>query len=166
MRARRLDWGFPRWGEYGQERDPVRVRLCDRFGCTEKGEHPAPKSAHSKERWLFCERHAAEYNRSWDYFEGLSAEEAARMKKEDEAHRDYARADTWTWMGPDGSSARDEALEVLDLDNKATNDEIKRAYRKLAKRYHPDINPGDMEAEKRFHDIRAAYDLLMASAGV
>ena len=50
MKARRLDWGFPRWGEYGQEQDPVRVRLCDRFGCTEKGEHPAPKSAHSKER--------------------------------------------------------------------------------------------------------------------
>ncbi|MGD8326085.1 MAG: J domain-containing protein [Sphingomonadales bacterium] len=164
MSARTLDWGFPRWGEYGRDQDPVQVRLCDRIGCMEKGEHPAPKSPNSREKWHFCERHAAEFNRSYNYFAGVSAEEAERMQKEDEAQREYARANTWTWMGPDGSSAREEALDVLGLPGTATPDEIKRAYRKLAKRYHPDINPGDPEATKMFHDVRAAYDLLKEAA--
>ena len=163
MANRSMNWGFPRWGDYGVEQEPIRVRLCDRFGCTERGDFPAPKSPNSPERWHFCENHVAEYNRSWNYFAGLTAEEAERQQKEDEAERKYARANTWTWMGPDGSSARDEALDVLGLENDANDDDIKRAYRKLAKRYHPDINPGDAEAAKHFQDVRAAYDLLSES---
>ena len=46
-------------------------------GCDQPGDRPAPKSPNSPERWYFCEAHAAEYNRNWNYFEGLSAEEAA-----------------------------------------------------------------------------------------
>jgi DnaJ-class molecular chaperone len=42
----------------------------------------------------------------------------------------------------------------------ASADEIKKAYRKLAKQYHPDLNPGNAEAAARFKDISAAYDLL------
>ena len=49
---------------------PNPVRLCDRHGCTEPGDRPAPKSPNSPERWYFCEAHAAEYNRNWNYFEG------------------------------------------------------------------------------------------------
>lgn len=166
MSGRSANWGFPRWGEYGSQQEAVRVKLCDRIGCTAKGEHPAPKSPNSRERWYFCEVHAAEYNRSWDYFAGLTAEEAERQKQEDEAQRSYARSTAWAWMGPDGSSAREEALEVLELQPEASEGEIKAAYRKLAKRYHPDVNAGDPEAAKRFHDVRAAYDLLSAKAGV
>ena len=43
---------------------------------------------------------------------------------------------------------------------KASNDEIKSAYRKLAKKYHPDINPGDTEIAERFKDINEAYQIL------
>ena len=71
------DWGFPRWRAYGAARDAQPVRHCDRHGCEEPGDRPAPKSPNSPERWYFCERHAAEYNRGWNYFEGLSAEDAA-----------------------------------------------------------------------------------------
>src|SRR5208337_1420237 len=42
----------------------------------------------------------------------------------------------------------------------ATEDEIRKAYKKLAKKHHPDLNPGDKEAENRFKDISAAYSLL------
>ena len=49
---------------------------------------------------------------------------------------------------------------MLGVDKKASHDEIKKAYRKLARQYHPDRNPGDAKAEERFKEIQAAYDVL------
>ena len=53
--------------------------------------------------------------------------------------------------------------EVLGLGKSASDDEIKKAYRKLAKKYHPDMNPGDAEAEKNFKEVNEAYDGLSDS---
>lgn len=50
--------------------------------------------------------------------------------------------------------------EVLGLDRSASADDIKRAYRKLAKKYHPDMNPGDKEAEAKFKEANEAYEIL------
>lgn len=50
--------------------------------------------------------------------------------------------------------------EVLGVSETATEDEIKKAYRTLAKKYHPDANPGDKEAEKKFSQIAEAYNTL------
>jgi molecular chaperone DnaJ len=50
--------------------------------------------------------------------------------------------------------------EVLGVAKNASADEIKKAYRKLARQYHPDKNPGDKEAEERFKEIQGAYDVL------
>ena len=50
--------------------------------------------------------------------------------------------------------------EVLGVDRDASPDEIKRAYRKLARQYHPDANPGDPQASERFKDIGQAYEVL------
>ena len=44
--------------------------------------------------------------------------------------------------------------EVLGVSKSATDDEIKKAYRGLAKKYHPDLNPGDAEAEKKFKEAK------------
>ncbi|WP_320672174.1 molecular chaperone DnaJ [Patulibacter defluvii] len=49
---------------------------------------------------------------------------------------------------------------VLGVDKKATPEEIKKAYRKLAREYHPDRNPGDTAAEERFKQVSAAHDIL------
>ncbi len=51
--------------------------------------------------------------------------------------------------------------EVLSVTREATEDEVKRAYRKLAVKFHPDKNPGDPEAEERFKELGEAYDVLM-----
>jgi molecular chaperone DnaJ len=50
--------------------------------------------------------------------------------------------------------------EVLGLSKGASDDEIKKAYRKMAKQYHPDLHPGDKECEERFKEIGEAYEVL------
>ena len=50
--------------------------------------------------------------------------------------------------------------KTLGVDKKATNAEIKKAFRKLAKKYHPDMNAGDAEAEKKFKEVNEAYEVL------
>lgn len=140
------------------------MRRCDRHGCEEPGDRPAPKSPNSRDRWYFCERHAAEYNKGWNYFEGLSAEEAA--KRERDERRDaggFANTGHYGWGGPgDGSRSRDEmrALDVLELDADAGFEDIRAAWRRLAKANHPDLKPGDAEAAARFQAVQAAYDVL------
>ena len=50
--------------------------------------------------------------------------------------------------------------EILEVNENATQEEIKKSYRKLAKKYHPDINSGDPEAENKFKEINGAYEVL------
>jgi molecular chaperone DnaJ len=50
--------------------------------------------------------------------------------------------------------------KVLGVDKKATQDDIKKAYRRLARQYHPDRNPGDEQSEGRFKEVSEAYEVL------
>ncbi len=54
----------------------------------------------------------------------------------------------------------DDPYRVLGLEPGASDEEVKRAYRQLAKKYHPDMNPGDAHAAKMMNDINAAYDQI------
>ena len=157
-------WGFPRERGYGSARDAQQVRLCDRYGCNNAGNCPAPKSPNNPDRWMFCEEHAGEYNRGWDYFEGLTKEEAEQREANEK--RDFSgfkESAHYGWAGSgDGSRSRDEmfALEMLGLETDATFDEIKKAWRAIAKETHPDVKPGDPVAAKAFQAGQAAYDVL------
>jgi molecular chaperone DnaJ len=53
-----------------------------------------------------------------------------------------------------------DPYKTLGVDRKASDDEIKKAYRKLARQYHPDTNQGDKAAEERFKEVQAAYAIL------
>ena len=63
-------------------------------------------------------------------------------------------------MPPQREWFEKDYYEVLGVPESATEKDISRAYRKLAKQYHPDANPGDTAAEERFKDVSAAYDVL------
>lgn len=162
--SRSYDWGFPRWRSYGSERGATAVRMCDRDGCDRPGDRPAPKSPNSPDRWYFCEAHAAEYNRNWNYFEGLSAEEAAaREANEQRDASGFRQSKHYAWGGPgDGTRTRDEmkALDVLELETDASFEDVKLAWRRLAKANHPDVKPGDNDAADRFRKAQAAFEVL------
>src|ERR687895_1892848 len=53
-----------------------------------------------------------------------------------------------------------DPYETLGVDRKASDEDIKKAYRKLAREYHPDKNPGDTNAEERFKEVQGAYAIL------
>jgi molecular chaperone DnaJ len=58
------------------------------------------------------------------------------------------------------ATPKNDYYETLGIPKTSNDDEIKKAYRKLARKYHPDLNPGDKSAEGRFKSVQEAYDVL------
>ncbi len=58
------------------------------------------------------------------------------------------------------ATSKQDYYEVLGVSRNAKEDEIRKTYRKLARRYHPDLNPGDKSSEERFKKVQEAYDVL------
>ena len=73
-----------------------------------------------------------------------------------ERHGAASGAGGGLWLMP----AVTDPYRTLGVDKKASDDEIKKAYRKLARKYHPDTNQGDKSAEERFKEVQGAYAIL------
>src|SRR5258708_32874148 len=61
------------------------------------------------------------------------------------------------------TTAKQDYYELLGVPRKATAKDIRTAFRKLARKYHPDLNPGDKSAEEKFKQLQEAYDVLSDS---
>jgi len=169
--------------------DAVAPRPCQWPDCGEAAEYRAPSSPHSLREFVwFCLDHVREYNRNWDYFRGLDANEIERIRRQDTVwHRpswplgpeDLARVRTtkdgepvfddvhgvfgtrFRAPPPPRQTPRDIALAEFGLDRNATRGDIKARYKELAKRHHPDANGGCKKAEERLKVINEAYTYLL-----
>jgi len=173
-----------------RERHPC----CEWPGCDGAGMHKAPKGRRQiGEYHVFCLDHVRIYNKSYNYFEGMSDDAVVNYQKSAlTGHRP-----TWAWSvdrataatagnGAPHSGAHADpfeffdrakpvrpartvrnaerrALSALSLDETATPAEVKRQYKLLVKRHHPDANGGTRECEEKLRDIIQAYDYLKAS---
>jgi hypothetical protein len=166
-------------------------RTCDMSGCNAVADHRAPKSqTNLDEYYWFCLEHVAAYNRSWDYFTGMDQDEIEQFRTEAvTGHRPTWKLGERGYKAWEGGQVRDHHglfnepggrpgakkfvprhtkqqrldLAQLDLDETANLPEIKMRYKQLVKRFHPDANGGDKQAEERFKSINEAYSNLMSS---
>lgn len=170
--------------------DPAEARdrrFCEWPGCTGDGEFRAPLSRDRLDqyRW-FCLEHVRQYNKSWDYYRGMSQAEI-----EDDLRRDTVwQRPTWPLGGPrqrpprwrvhDGfglfedepaqragesgrppvEAAHVRALTVFGLEPPVTFERLRSRYLTLVKLHHPDANGGDKAAEERLKSINEAYATL------
>lgn len=166
---------------------------CAWPGCTAHGAFPAPQSPRALRQFAwYCLDHVREYNKNWNYFAGMDEHQIEAHRRADTTwHRPSWRFGTATidetdrFHDPFGFFGRhapgksdDEAprgraraalgragemMAVLNLEIGFTLEELKRRYKTLAKRHHPDLNGGDPAAEERLKQINEAYGYLVAN---
>ncbi len=156
-------------------------RICDKVGCDKTGEFRAPQSTSQLNAYYwFCMDHVREYNKSWDYYKGMSPEEIEESRISDMTwNRPSWPVGAWRTLLDNVKYLDDfnsflkakapplsipkpiqKALNVLELNMPLTNETLKKQYKKLAKQYHPDLNPNDQEAEERLKKINESYQVL------
>ncbi|MDR1071630.1 MAG: J domain-containing protein [Rickettsiales bacterium] len=152
------------------------VKKCDHPGCGKAGICRCPKDRTLSDYWRFCQTHAAEYNKNWNYYAGMTADEVEKEWERDTfggaVSGDAAAAADYQKLLRDflsgGAKGRPRArtvpndvlaaLKIFDLtivDNWAA---VQKKYRILAKREHPDT--GKSKDQSRFVKISAAYQTL------
>lgn len=167
------------------DQDPF-IRSCDHEGCKSPGEFRAPKSPKSlREYFWFCLDHIREYNKTWDFYKGMSPDQI-----------DESRISDMTWNRPswplgswrsflesvqymDGLDPfinmggrptplpKDvqKGLKTLDLSLPITVENLKKKYKSLVKLHHPDLHAGDKLAEERFKEVNEAYQVVKKHLG-
>lgn len=166
-------------------------KLCDFPGCSEEGLYRAPKNRDLKEYHWFCLKHVREYNKNWDFYKGLNADEieqhlvnditwqrptwklghggiksSPRLKDRLNILNDVGLGMDGRHNPPQGPQHLEEqiiqAITFMELTLPMTLSELKQRYKALAKKYHPDKNKNDPKAAKHFQTLSEAYQTLVA----
>lgn len=93
----------PNSPEFSDKNDQAKHRLCDMPGCCEIGEFRAPKDRSLSSHYWFCQEHVREYNKAWNFFEGMADSEV----QEHMVNSLYGDRPTWKY-GVNGKSPEDE----------------------------------------------------------
>ncbi len=166
-------------------------RPCDYPGCPENGQFRAPKDRNLNTYYWFCLKHVSEYNKNWDFYQGLSGEEIERHIQNDMTwqrptwklgqNQTFRRMtenihDSFGFFNEEelGMSGKYNPPRTQDTTDKKLNaavkflevsfpldlTEVKKQFKKLAKKYHPDANGGDNKNEALFKELLDHYRYL------
>ena len=162
--------------------------ICDYKNCKKIGEHKAPidKDNSKKFRWL-CLDHIKEFNHSWDYFKGMSDQEVCEFLKSDmtwhKPTQSFSSPDNffnilWKNTLSEGvsilsngygnkiktktnfSDKDKEAFKIIELEVDTKWEKIQNQFKKLVKKYHPDMNAGNKKFEEKLKIVTLAYTQL------
>lgn len=178
--------------------DPVRAhkgtRDCDMPYCPDEGTFRAPRDRSLTNHYLFCQNHITEYNRAWNFFDGMNQREVEdQILKSmfgdrptwrydaDGLAEENLRQQAWNVHGTggtderssrawqeyqanghkmDNTSAEFEAMAVFGLEPPMDLALIKKRYKELAKKHHPDLNRGCLKSEERLKRVNISYTVL------
>ena len=164
-------------------------KQCDEKGCNEEGNFIAPKSPNSNEKYFFCLKHIKLYNKRWDFFAGKSQAEIYNFQKNDffegkptfpfsdgmkskikfefnyfvdkeklkfsEKRKKFEKVNKLIFNAEVESS-----LRLMKLNKDFNENDLKKVYKKLVKKYHPDVKNNIKNKEKIIKKINNAYKLL------
>ncbi|MBI2706720.1 MAG: DnaJ domain-containing protein [Proteobacteria bacterium] len=157
------------------------VQKCEQEGCEEKGEFRAPKNPLKlREYYWFCLDHVRDYNKAWDFYKGMSPQEIEASRVSDVTwNRPSWPVGSWRTllervqcldgldpflkgMAPPPAVPQEvqKALSTLELAFPLTLEALKKQYKKLVKKSHPDLHAGDKRAEERFKTVNEAYQIM------
>ena len=158
---------------------------CDHLNCKEVGEFKAPKSpARLNDYYWFCLEHVRAYNLSWNFYKLMSQEEIERSIRDDETWQrptwrfgqkfSYAYSNEFqsrfkSFMDDESlpfnhvvplHKDQTQALALFDLAYPFDAHTLKKKFKVLAKKHHPDMNQGSIESEQLFKKINISYNIL------
>ena len=166
--------------------------ICDWKDCYEIGTFKAPNERdNSKNFRLLCKKHIKEFNKSWNYFDGMSQDEITAFLKSDltwhKPTQKFGSRDNffnilWNNALDDklnifkSSNFKDfkktkvsqqdkDALQVMELNEEVKWAQIQSKFKELVKKYHPDKNQGNKKFEDKLKKITLAYSQLKKTLG-
>ena len=159
---------------------------CDWDNCKKIGEFKAPSKNIDSFLW-FCEEHVKIYNQKWDFFDGMTQAEIENFMYDDltfhKKTQKFGNQDAFfqklwnsaiedellfinkfknssSYLGNKYNHTQVMALKKMELDTDVNWSDIRTQFKKLVKKYHPDINAGNKKFEEKLKEITLAYTFL------
>ena len=165
------------------------IKKCDEKGCKEEGNFIAPKSPNNNEKYFFCLKHIKLYNKRWNFFAGKSQSEIYNFQKNDffegkptfpfsQGMKSKIKFEFNYFVDKEKLKFSDKrkkfekvgklifnadvesSLRLMKLNKDFNENDLKKVYKQLVKKFHPDVKNNIKNKEKIIKKINNAYKLL------